>query len=177
MSGHTFSFLLFRVGVGGPRIGVGLAFLETVKTLSKMAVLFHAPASSVGEFLWLHVLNDTCTVRHTHFSHFVRCVIIPISWKQKLRLTHAEPFAPETTHLLMAEQRLGFHEILGLCRSQGSRHRAQDRIRMEEEVLVSVFSECEALISGSDGPSRSSSLVARCPGSTPSSPWRARAPW
>lgn len=143
MSGHTFSFLLFRVGAGGPRIGVGLAFLETVKTFSKVAVLFHTPTSSVGEFLWLHVLNNTCTVRHIHFSHFVRCVIIPISWKQKLRLTHVEPFAPETTQLLMSEQRLRFREILGLCRSQSLRHGAQDRVRMEEEVLVSVFSGCE----------------------------------
>lgn len=38
---------------------------------------------------------------------------------------------PQTTQLLISEQRLGLWEILGLCRSQSSRRGAQDRIRVE----------------------------------------------
>lgn len=61
-----------------------------------MAVPFHAPTSSVSSCRST-AFSTLGTVSHSPFSNSGECAKIPISWKQKLRLRHAEPFAPDHT--------------------------------------------------------------------------------
>ena len=91
---------------------------------SKKAVLVHVPSSNIREFSCGSMFSSTLgKICHFPFNHSSRCVTIPISWKQKPRLTHAEPFAPDRT-AADASTETGSVRFWNCVAAQSSRHRA-----------------------------------------------------